>query len=63
MKKILSMILACVMVLSLLAACGGNGKDQPAQNDPPQQEDTTTPDEKTTPDPEPAPEPAGDVTI
>ena len=63
MKKILSMILACVMVLSLLAACGGNDKDQPAQNDPPQQEDTTTPDEKTTPDPEPAPEPAGDVTI
>ncbi len=63
MKKILSMILACVMVLSLLAACGGNGKDQPAQNDPPQQEDKTPATDDKTPDPEPAPEPAGDVTI
>ena len=63
MKKILSMILACVMVLSLLAACGGNGKDQSAQNDPPQQEDKTPATDDKTPDPEPAPEPAGDVTI
>ncbi|MDE7042790.1 MAG: carbohydrate ABC transporter substrate-binding protein, partial [Oscillospiraceae bacterium] len=63
MKKILSMILACVMVLSLLAACGGNGKDQPAQNDPPQQEDKTPATDDKTPNPEPAPEPAGDVTI
>ena len=62
MKKIFSMILACVMVLSLLAACGGGGNDQPAQNDQPQQSDNQTP---STPDPEPAPEPAPaeDVTI
>ena len=62
MKKILSMILASVMVLSLLAGCGGGNSNQPAQNDQPQQSDNQTP---STPDPEPAPEPAPaeDVTI
>ena len=62
MKKLLSMILASVMVLTLLAGCGGGNNDQPAQNDTPQQSDNQTP---STPDPEPAPEPAPaeDVTI
>ena len=60
MKKILSMILACAMVLTLLAACGGGGNDKPAQNDPPKQEDNT-PAPEPAPDPEPAP--AEDVTI
>ena len=62
MKKILSMILASVMVLSLLAGCGSGNNDKPAQNDQPQQSDSQTP---STPDPEPAPEPAPaeDVTI
>ena len=54
MKKLLSMILASVMVLTLLAGCGGGNNDQPAQNDTPQQSDNQTP---STPDPEPAPEP------
>ncbi len=62
MKKILSMILACAMVLTLLAACGGGGNDQPAQNAPPKQEDNA-PAPETTPDPEPAPEPAGSITV
>ena len=35
MKKLLSMILASVMVLTLLAGCGGGNSDQPAQNDTP----------------------------
>ena len=58
MKKLLSMLLASVMVLSLLAGCGGGNNDQPAQNDQPQQSDAQTP---STPDPAPAP--AEDVTI
>ena len=62
MKKILSMILACAMVVTLLAACGGGGNDQPTQNDPPKQEDNT-PAPEPTPDPEPEPAPAEDVTI
>ena len=41
MKKILSMILASVMVLSLLAACGSKPQDPPAQDNPPKQEDNT----------------------
>ena len=58
MKKLLSMLLASVMVLSLLAACGGkNNTPAPSQdNNPPQQSDNQTPSE-------PAPAPAGDVTI
>ena len=58
MKKILSMILACIMALSLLTACGGGGNDQPAQTEPPKQDE---PAPEKTPDPEPAP--AEDVTI
>ena len=60
MKKLLSMLLASVMVLSLLAACGGkNNTPAPSQdNNPPQQSDNQTPSE-----PAPAPAPAGDVTI
>ncbi len=60
MKKILSMILACIMALSLLTACGGGGNDQPAQTEPPKQDEPAPAPEKT-PDPEPAP--AEDVTI
>ena len=64
MKKILSMILASVMVLSLLAACGGNGKDQTTQNDPPQQEDNTPANDDKVPDAEPAePEATGSITV
>ena len=37
MKKLLSMILASVMVLSLLAGCGGGNNQAPNQNDKPQQ--------------------------
>ena len=61
--SVVSTALACTMVVSALTACGGNGKDQSAQNDPPQQEDKTPATDDKTPDPEPAPEPAGDVTI
>lgn len=43
MKKTLSLLLALVLSLGLLAGCGGDDNDQPAQNDTPQQEDTTTP--------------------
>ena len=43
MKKTLSLLLALVLSLGLLAGCGGDSNDQPAQNDTPQQEDTTTP--------------------
>lgn len=42
MKKLLSMLLASVMVLTLLAGCGGGNNDQPAQNDQPQQSDAQT---------------------
>ncbi len=59
MKKLLSMILASVMVLSLLAGCGG-GNDQP----PAQDNTQTQPSDSQTPStPEPAPAPAEDVTI
>ncbi|MDE7218902.1 MAG: carbohydrate ABC transporter substrate-binding protein [Oscillospiraceae bacterium] len=60
MKKTLSLLLALVLSLGLLAGCGGGNNDQPPANDQPQQSDDQTP---STPDPEPAPEPAGDVTI
>ena len=60
MKKFLSMILASVMVLSLLAGCGG-GNDTPAANDQPQQTENQTPDNNNTDAPaEPA---AEDITI
>ena len=59
MKKLLSMFLASVMVLSLLAGCGG-GNDQP----PAQDNTQTQPSDSQTPStPEPAPAPAEDVTI
>ncbi len=62
MKKTLSLLLALVLSLGLLAGCGGDGNDQPAQNDKPQQEDTTTPPaDDAAPDAEPAP--TEDVTI
>ncbi len=62
MKKTLSLLLALVLSLGLLAGCGGDDNDQPAQNDTPQQEDTTTPpaDDEAS-DAEPAP--TEDVTI
>ena len=62
MKKTLSLLLALVLSLGLLAGCGGDGNGQPAQNDTPQQEDTTTPpaDDEAS-DAEPAP--TEDVTI
>ncbi len=47
MKKILSMILACIMALSLLTACGGGGNDQPAQTEPPKQDEPAPAPEKT----------------
>ena len=60
MKKLLSMLLASVMVLSLLAGCGGGGNDQP----PAQDNTQTQPSDSQTPStPEPAPAPAEDVTI
>ena len=56
MKKTLSLLLALVLSLGLLAGCGGDSNDQPAQNDTPQQEDTTTPPaDDTASDAEPAP--------
>ena len=58
MKKLLSMLLASVMVLSLLAGCGGGGNDQPPAQDNTQPSDSQTPST-----PEPAPAPAEDVTI
>ena len=62
MKKFLSMILASVMVLTLLAGCGGGNSNQPAANDQPQQTDNQAPDNNANTD-APA-EPAGeDVTI
>ena len=62
MKKTLSLLLALVLSLGLLAGCGGDSNDQPAQNDTPQQEDTTTPPaDDTASDAEPAP--TEDVTI
>ena len=63
MKKILSMILACAMVLTLLAACGG-GNDAPPTPDQSQQ--TTDPAPSTPDDSAEPTEPAGpasDVTI
>ena len=64
MKKILSMILASVMVLSLLAACGSKPQDPPAQDNPPKQEDNTPANDDKTPDAEPAePEATGSITV
>ena len=37
MKRTLSLLLALVLSLSLLAGCGGGNSDQPAQDPPPQQ--------------------------
>ena len=34
MKKIIAMLLACVMVIGLLAACGGGNTEKPAENKP-----------------------------
>ena len=48
MKKLLSMLLASVMVLSLLAGCGGGGNDQPPAQDNTQPSDSQTP---STPEP------------
>ena len=64
MKKILSMILASVMVLSLLAACGSKPQDPPAQDNPPKQEDNTPANDDKTPDAEPSePEATGSITV
>ena len=60
MKKFLSMILASVMVLTLLAGCGGGNSNQPAAGDQPQQTDNQAPDNNTDAPAEPAGE---DVTI
>ena len=62
MKKFLSMILASVMVLTLLAGCGGGNSNQPAANDQPQQTDNQTPDTSTNTD-TPSEPAAEDVTI
>ena len=61
MKKTLSLLLALVLSLGLLAGCGDDN-DQPPQHDTPQQEDTTTPpaDDEAS---DAEPEPAEDVTI
>ena len=39
MKKKIALLLASVMVMGALAACGGEGKDTPASNDKNQTED------------------------
>ena len=60
MKKFLSMLLASVMVLSLLAGCGGGNNQKDNQGTtPPQQNDNQTPTDPA----EPPAEPAVDVTI
>ena len=60
MKKFLSMLLASVMVLSLLAGCGGGNNQKDNQGTtPPQQNDNQTPTDPA----EPPAEPAKDVTI
>ena len=59
MKKFLSMLLASVMVLSLLAGCGGGNNQKDNQGaTPPQQNDNQTPTEPA----EPPPETPDDVT-
>ena len=64
MKKILSMILASVMVLSLLAACGSKPRDPPAQDNPPQQVAKTPAQDVNTPVCEPyQPEATGSITV
>ena len=64
MKKFLSMILASVMVLSLLAGCGGGNSNQPTGGDQPQQTDNQTPDNNTNTNTNTPAEPAAeDVTI
>ncbi len=60
MKKFLSMLLASVMVLSLLAGCGGGNNQKDNQGTtPPQQNDNQTPTDPA----EPPADPAEDVTI
>ena len=60
MKKFLSMLLASVMVLSLLAGCGGGNNQKDNQGaTPPQQNDNQTPTDPA----EPPAEPPEDVTI
>lgn len=56
MKKSLACLLALVMLLGLLTACGGDGQKPDAQEPAPTQQ--TDPAPETTPEPEPAPEPA-----
>ena len=55
MKKLLSMLLASVMVLSLLAGCGGNGNNQNSNqgSNQPQQSDNQAP---STPEPSAEPQ-------
>ena len=64
MKKLLSMILASVMVLSLLAGCGGGNNQAPNQNDKPQQSEDknsgSAPSEPSEPD---APAAGGSITV
>ena len=64
MKKLLSMILASVMVLSLLAGCGGGNNQAPNQNDKPQQSEDknsgSAPSEPSEPD---APTAGGSITV
>ena len=64
MKKLLSMILASVMVLSLLAGCGGGNNQAPSQNDKPQQSEDknsgSAPSEPSEPD---APAAGGSITV
>lgn len=56
MKKSLACLLALVMLLGLLTACGGNDQKPDTQEPAPTQQ--TNPAPETTPEPEPAPEPA-----
>ncbi|MCI9677646.1 MAG: carbohydrate ABC transporter substrate-binding protein [Oscillospiraceae bacterium] len=66
MKRTLSLLLALVLSLSLLAGCGGGNSDQPAQDPPPQQGgDTQTPTDTDKPaEPaEPAAPAAGPITV
>ena len=64
MKKLLSMILASVMVLSLLAGCGGGNNQAPSQNDKPQQSEDknsgSAPSEPSEPD---TPAAGGSITV
>ena len=64
MKKLLSMILASVMVLSLLAGCGGGNNQAPSQNDKPQQsEDKNSEPAPSEPSEPEAPAAGGSITV